>query len=173
MAIEDRPIYLIGFMGSGKSAVGGALAARLNSGFVDTDELVVDREGRSIDAIFKQSGEGYFRAVEWECVRKLEGRRDLVVATGGGLFLGWAQRRWLKRQGRTVWLDVPLEVARERVGQGGDRPLWTGRDPLELRAFFDKRRAAYALAELRVAAHPGSAEEVAGRVLLRLESIFR
>jgi shikimate kinase len=149
MATDDRPIFLVGFMGSGKSAVGQSLAARLNRDFVDTDQLVVEREGRSIDG------------------------RDLVVAAGGGLFLGWCQRRWLGEQGRTVWLDVPLDVARQRVGKGRTRPLWFGRDPLDLRAFFDKRRAVYALAELHVPAHPGSVEEVAERVLLRLDCIFR
>ena len=173
MAIDERPIFLVGFMGSGKSAVGEALAARLRRDFVDTDRLVVEREGRSIDEIFERLGEGHFRAAERECLRSLQGRRNLVVAAGGGLFLGWRERRWLGEQGRTVWLDVPLGVARQRVGEGTSRPLWTGRDPLELRAFFDKRRAVYALAELHVAAHPGSVEEVAERVLLRLERIFR
>jgi shikimate kinase len=173
MAIDDRAIFLVGFMGSGKSAVGEALAARLGRDYADTDRLVVEREGRSVDVIFEQSGEGYFRAVEWECLRSFEGRRALVVAAGGGLFLGWRQRRWLGEQGRTVWLDVPLDVARQRVGEDGSRPLWTGRDPLDFRALFDKRRAIYALAELRVQANPGSAEDVAGRVLQRLGRIFR
>jgi shikimate kinase len=172
MATDDRPIFLVGFMGSGKSAVGESLAARLNRDFVDTDQLVVFREGRSIDAIFEQFGEAHFRVAEWECLRSLQGRRDLVVAAGGGLFLGWRQRRWLGERGRTVWLDVPLAVARQRVGEGRTRPLWSGRDPLDLRALFDKRRAVYALAELHVHAHPGSVEEVAERVLLRLERIF-
>jgi shikimate kinase len=88
-----------------------------------------------------------------------------VVATGGGLFLGFAQRRWMRETGRVVWLDLSLGVARERVGCGGTRPLWLPQDPLAFRAMFERRRAAYALATLRVSADPGGPEEVAQRVL--------
>jgi len=164
VSCEDLPIFLVGFMGSGKTAVGQALARRLGRVFLDTDTLVVEREGRSIDAIFRESGEGRFREAEWEALRSLEGIRGAVVAAGGGLFLGHAQRAWLKRRGRTVWLDVRLEVARDRVGRGGDRPLWLPDDPVALRALFEKRRAVYALAELRVEASAGGPGQVAGRV---------
>jgi len=165
VSLDDRPIFLVGFMGSGKTRAGAALARRLSREFVDTDALVVAREGRSVGEIFSGSGEEEFRRAEWEALRSLAGRRGIVVATGGGLFLGSAQRRWMKKRGRTVWLDVPLAVARGRVGEGDERPLWLPGDPVALRAFFEKRRAAYALAALRVAAAPGGPEDLAERIL--------
>ena len=75
-------------MGVGKSTVGRALAARLGWEFADTDALVESAEGRTVEAIFRASGEGRFREAEWDALRSLGGRKQLVVATGGGLFLG-------------------------------------------------------------------------------------
>lgn len=171
MISAESPIFLVGFMGCGKSRVGESLARRLTREFVDTDSLVTEREGRSIAEIFRDCGEDRFRRAEREALRSLEGRSGIVVATGGGLFVGFGQRRWMLRRGRTVWLDVPFEVARGRVGGGEERPLWLPRDPVELRAFFEKRRAVYALATLRVAAAPGDPDAVAGRVLDALRDI--
>ncbi len=166
---DERPVFLIGFMGAGKSVVAQALADLLGWSVVDTDHLVERAEGRSIDAIFRESGEGAFRRAEAEALEALNGKERIVVATGGGLFLGAKQRRWMKRRGRTVWLDVPLEIAAERVGSGDDRPLWFPEDPAEFRAFFEKRRAAYALAETRVDAANGRPEAIAERIRDRLE----
>jgi len=141
--------------------------------FIDTDRLIEKREGRSVEAVFAESGEGYFRGVEWETVQGLEREREAVVATGGGVFLGWAQRNWLKGRGLTVWLDVPLAVARERLGEGPGRPLWEPDDPLAVRALFEKRRAVYALAEIRVDVSGAGIERIARQVLERLERFSR
>ena len=170
--IADR-IFLIGFMGSGKSSVGRALADQLDWEFVDTDALIEQREGRSIDAIFRDSGEGYFRTIEWEVLESLGRRSRCVVATGGGAFLGSRPRRWMKRSGWTIWLDVSLETAASRVGEGGRRPLWLPDDPLEFRAFFEGRKAVYALAHLTVDAGSGDANEVARSIRSRVPRVFR
>jgi len=165
---DPRPLFLIGFMGAGKTAIGKELAARLGWRFVDTDTLVERAEGRPIDAIFRESGEGVFREAEWRALGSLAGERSIVVATGGGLFLGAAQRRFIRRHGRSVWLDVELEVARERVGRGDTRPLWITRDAIALRILFEKRRAAYALAEVRVDTSHESPGVAASRIVERL-----
>lgn len=161
-------IALVGFMGSGKSEVGRALASLLDLPFADTDALVVARAGRSIESIFREEGEGRFRELEWEALRSLGGEGDRVVATGGGLFLGVTQRAFLRRHALTVWLDVSLEVARSRAPREG-RPLWRDDDPIAFRAMFEKRRAAYALADLRVAASEGDPAAVAERVRAALD----
>jgi shikimate kinase len=166
----ERPgvIFLVGFMGSGKTTVGRALASLLGARFEDTDARVEAAAGKSIETIFRDDGEGRFRELEWEALRSLDGASDTVVATGGGLFLGTVQRAFMRRAGTSVWLDVPLEVARSRAGNGASRPLWLAQDPIAFRAFFERRRAAYALADLRVDAAAGSAEHVAARVRARL-----
>ena len=170
MKFLDRSLYLVGFMGSGKSTVGRLVAQELGRDFLDIDDLIVEREGRSIEEIFRDQGEDHFRQLEWQTLQSLDGRRELVAATGGGLFLGAEKRRWLRRNGTTAWLDAPLEVCIGRVPPDSGRPLWRpGDDPLEFRAMFENRRASYALANIRVAAS-GPPEEV-GRVLLeRLRS---
>lgn len=165
---DERPVFLVGFMGSGKSTIGATLARRLGWSFLDTDALVEERAGRAIEAIFRESGEGRFREMEWDALRSLEGARRAVVATGGGLFLGVAQRSFLRREGTTVWLDVPLEAARERAGDPAVRPLWREADPVAFRAFFERRRATYALADVRVDAGHAGTDEIVDRVLRAL-----
>jgi shikimate kinase len=168
VASGERLVFLVGFMASGKTTVGRLLAAELGYGFVDTDERVEHREGRSVDRVFAESGEGHFRRVEWEVLQGLVELGPTVVATGGGLFLGYRQRRWMIERGPTVWLDVPFEIARRRAeaerstAQRG-RPLMKSGDPTALRTLFDRRRASYFLARFRVDAS-GPAEDVARSV---------
>jgi shikimate kinase len=166
----DRSIYLVGFMAAGKSAVGAALARDLGWEFVDTDALVESARGTTIETIFRTEGEGAFREAEWRALQSLAGRRALVVATGGGLFLGVPHRAFIRRHGVSCWLDVPLEVALARVADPSTRPLLALSDALERRAFFERRRAAYALADMHVDATSGSASEVAHALAVRLRS---
>ena len=159
-------------MGSGKTTVGRLLADRPGHDFVDLDERVVEAEGRSIEEIFRDSGEACFRKAEGEALAAVDGRTNCIVATGAGLFAAALGRRRLGRIGRSVWLDAPLPVCRIRAGQGRGRPLWDAdRDPLVFRALFEKRRAAYALGDLRVPA-AGPPEEVARAVALGLGLSF-
>jgi shikimate kinase len=167
--VIDRPLFLVGFMGSGKSTA-ARLVGRLTGWPVhDTDELVEQRAGRSIEQIFRESGEGPFRQLEWEALQGLSGCGRAIVATGGGLFAGLSQRRHMAGEGWTVWLDVPLAECLRRVGAAGGRPLWPAGDPLGLQALYEKRRAVYALADRRV---PGEGEpEAVARRLLRSADI--
>jgi shikimate kinase len=155
------PVFLVGFMGAGKSTVARALAARWGWDVADTDDLVEAAERRTIEAIFAESGEGRFREAEWNALSTLEGKTRLVVATGGGLFLGVAQRALIRRSGVSCWLDAPFHVLSERVEGLGARPLWPADDALTRRAFFERRRAAYALADFRVDASADDPEVVA------------
>jgi shikimate kinase len=173
MRLDERPVYLTGFMGSGKSEVGRRLAAGLGWAFEDTDDRVATAAGRSIEQIFRESGESRFRELEWSALRKIAIRPRLAVSTGGGLFLGAAQRARMKGTGTTVWLDAPLDVIRSRLGAGAGRPLWSASDPIGQRETFERRRAAYALADVRVEVIDESPEEVATRLLDRLNAIYR
>jgi shikimate kinase len=169
----DAPLYLVGFMGVGKSTVGRALAARLGWEFEDTDALVESTEGRAVEAIFRASGEGRFREAEWDALRSLDGRKQIVVATGGGLFLGVAQRAFVRSQGVSCWLDAPLPLVAARMGAGTSRPAWPVGDALSRRAFFDRRRAAYALADFRVDASRASADDLASAIDVARRALWR
>ncbi|MBI3998428.1 MAG: 3-dehydroquinate synthase [Armatimonadetes bacterium] len=118
-----RIIALVGLMGSGKSQVGQALARRLGWTFADTDAEIEARDGRSIPAIFRESGEADFRAVERAVVRGITKRRRMVVATGGGAVLSAASRRLLYEAGPVFYLRVPVEVLAGRLGADPGRPL--------------------------------------------------
>jgi len=163
--VNDRPVFLIGFMGSGKSTAGRHLADRLGWNFLDTDKRIEEREGLSVEQIFHDQGEEKFRQMESELVAGMDGLTTTVVAAGGGLFLRAENRRRLKSLGRTIWLDIPFETCVSRVGQGAGRPLWRPEDPLVFRAMFERRAAIYALAEHRIRVATETADELVGRIL--------
>jgi shikimate kinase len=127
-------IVLIGFMGCGKSSVGRRIAANTGRRFVDTDELVASRAGRSISRIFAEQGEDAFRDLESQALDGLAGESGLVLATGGGAILREANRAILRRIGPVVWLDAEPDILFERVSRNRRRPLLQTENP---RATFD------------------------------------
>ena len=165
---DDRPIFLVGFMGTGKTSVGKELARSRGFKLVDTDAAIEESEGRTIERLFAESGEVYFRGVERGVLEKVATRKRIVVASGGGMFLAAANRDLIRRTGPSVWLDVSLEVLRTRLGAGAGRPLWTPDNAVGLRALFERRRAAYALADHRVDGSRGTPGEIAVEVSKRL-----
>ena len=156
-------------MASGKTTVGREVARQAGRRFLDLDEEIVRRESREIETIFRESGEPAFRCAEWQALQALEIDGGPVVAVGGGAFSRADPRRWMRDRGRTVWLDVPLDRCAARAGGGAGRPLWPEGDPLALRARYDRRRAAYALAEIRLEAGSDDPPAVARRLLDRLD----
>ncbi len=146
--MKATSIYLVGFMGAGKSTVARALGRRLGWRAEDIDDLIEARERRSVAAIFAQSGEAYFRQVERQVVADLAGTREVVVATGGGTFVDPDNRATMLAAGAVVWLDLPLAKVIERVPQDGRRPLAADRTQLE--QLYMRRQAAYQLAHVRV-----------------------
>ena len=163
-----RAFALVGMPGAGKSEVGRRLAERLGLPFADGD-LETEREtGRPIAEIFR-SGEAGFREVERRALARLANGRPCVVATGGGAFADSASRALLRERFLTVWLDAPPELLAARIGNGEERPLLAGGDPLgRLRALAEERRRFYAQAELRIDSSP-PVEEVVDAVLAALE----
>lgn len=116
-------VYLVGMPGSGKSTVGKELAGRLGVPFVDLDVEIERAEERTIGEIFAAEGEAAFRALEAKELVRAASQDPAVVACGGGVVLEPANRITLRNTGTCVFLDVPLEVLRERVRPSEDRPL--------------------------------------------------
>ena len=155
-------------MGSGKTTVGQALAARLAVAFVDLDERISRHAGKSVRDIFDQEGQDAFRARERAALVALEPelRDGAVIATGGGACTDAAARAWMQAHGTMVWLDVPLETIERRVPRDGSRPLFG--DPATLEALYRERRSGYATALLRVETDALPPEEVAALIAREL-----
>jgi len=126
-----KNIYLVGFMGTGKSTVGKALAKVLNKEFKDLDELIEERENRKIVEIFDQFGEQYFREVETAVVRDISERENLVIATGGGVVVNEENFSLLKKSGTLITLVASPEAIYERIKDSTERPLLNVENPLD------------------------------------------
>jgi len=161
-----RRIFLVGFMGSGKTSVGAHLAQELACRFVDLDREIEHVSGLSIAEIFAREGEPAFRRFESLALREAGALHDVVVATGGGTLTRWENRDFIQRSGLTVWLDAPLEVMLERCRDGARRPLLG--PPEQMEALLAQRIGYYRGADLRVEAGAGSPEEVARYIAARL-----
>jgi thiamine-phosphate diphosphorylase len=161
-------IYLVGFMGAGKTTVGRRIAERLGRPFVDLDSEIERASGKTVRALFEESGEAAFRERESAFLEGTESLPDAVVAAGGGTFVGDANRRVMARLGVPVLLDAPIALVRERLAGKTDRPLFTGVEQLE--ALFAARAPFYRMAAVRVTLTGSeTVEETADRLLIALE----
>jgi shikimate kinase len=164
-------VILVGFMGAGKSVCGRLLARRLGRCFVETDDVIVSRDGRAIPEIFAQDGEDAFRRLETEALEALRLKRDEVIATGGGLPCRDGRMELLRALGTVVWLrgDLPELVTRAR--RAGQRPMLNGRTPAELDALYRTREPYYARAHLTVDTGGLGTDQVVVRILAALREM--
>jgi shikimate kinase len=166
-ADDDAPIFLIGFMASGKTTVGRLLAERLDWTFVDLDKVIEDGAGKTVAAIFAAEGEAGFRKRETEALHEVAKRREVVVATGGGAPCRDENIEAMLAVGRVFWLDVSPEEAVRRAGKASGRPLLDGaRDPVEAaRKLLDVRRPFYKRAHAGVVTMDHSPSEIVNELL--------
>jgi len=165
MGSGSANVILVGFMGAGKSAVGRLLARRLDLCFVETDDMIVAREGKPIPEIFAERGETYFRALEAEVLDLLAEKRGHVIATGGGFPCRDGVMERLKRLGTVVWLDGDFDRLYARAQRSGDRPMLAGRSREDLLALYRQREAYYARADARVDTSHLGVDAVVGQIL--------
>ena len=156
-------MYLVGFMGAGKTSVGRALAKRLGWQPVDIDELIEQREHLPVADIFSRHGEAYFRAAERQVLAEQLPARHVVVSTGGGTFVDPPNRAIINNDGVSVWLDAPLDRLIARIPADGRRPLAADRVALE--RLFHARRAAYEHAHVRLDAGRASVEALVDQLV--------
>ena len=160
-------IFLVGFMASGKSTVGRALAEELGWGFADLDEDIEKCEGMSVSEIFDTRGEAGFRQAETaalqERVRSVERGQPCVIALGGGAFLSEENFQMVNNNGVSVWLDCPFSTVERRLAGYHHRPL--ARDPEKLRELFAVRRTGYERADYSVAVENDDAAATAAKIL--------
>jgi len=170
---KHRAVFLVGFMGAGKTSVGQALAGALGWRFVDLDDRVEARQKRSIADIFRDSGEGAFRRAETEALRglldELDHERPTVAALGGGAFVQ-DENAWLLAEAGDpmVFLDASYEVLHQRCqAMGPARPLFE--DESRFRALYETRRPHYLRASLRVDTTNKTIAQVSEEIQHRLQ----
>ncbi len=160
-------IYLLGFMGSGKTTVGALLARELSWPFIDLDATLEAGQGKSIREIFEQSGEPFFRELERAALTEASRTTPAVIALGGGTFVQKPNLEFIRNTGGvTVWLDCPADELERRCQGITTRPLF--RDSLSFRQLYEQRLPFYQLAEFRIPTGGKEPREVVSQIL-RLE----
>lgn len=149
----SNKIFLIGFMGCGKSKLGKGAAIKLNQPFVDLDDLVESSHQMSIPEIFASFGEEGFREKEREVLQNIAFAEDAIIATGGGTPCFYDNIQWMNKNGITVFIDTPVKVLADRlINARVERPLVKGKSMEELISFIDsklmERRPFYEQAQL-------------------------
>ena len=147
-----KNIVLIGFMGSGKTAVGKELAKRLKLPFKDTDTLIEERLDQKISVIFADKGEAYFRDMESQIIDELTAKDNQVLSCGGGAILRNENVTYLKQNGTLVYLKAPFAVLYDRIKSSSTRPLLKVGEPEKTaRMLWEARQKVYeGIADLSV-----------------------
>lgn len=166
----DRTIVLVGLMGAGKTTVGRRLAKRLGLEFADSDFEIEKAAQMSVNDIFANYGEEYFRSGERRVIARLLSGPARVLATGGGAFINEETRALMKEQAITVWLDAALDVLIERTARRDTRPLLKQGDPAKiLRSLMQERAPIYAEADIRVQSSDGPHDAVVNSIMSSLQ----
>lgn len=139
-----KNVFLIGFMGSGKSTIASCLAEKYGMEIIEMDQLIVERDGMSIPDIFAQKGETYFRDAETNLLLEIQSEQNKVVSCGGGVALREENVQSMKRSGQIFLLNAKAETILERVKDNDNRPLLDGNKNVQfISELMEKRRSKY------------------------------
>jgi len=155
-------------MGAGKSVCGRLLARRLGRCFVETDDMIVAADGRSIPDIFRESGEARFRQLEADTLESLKLKSGDVIATGGGMPCRDGRMEVLRELGTVVWLDGDVRELHERASRIGKRPMLEGRSMEEVATLYRSRQPYYRRAHITIDTTGIGADQVVARILTAL-----
>lgn len=154
-------IVIVGFMGTGKTAVAKKLAAKTGMKYVSMDRMIEEKEGRAISEIFSQSGEPHFRRIEKEIAKELSEKDNLVIDAGGGVVLDGDNISALKKNGKMICLTATPDAIYERVKRHTHRPLLDVPDPKKkIRELLDFRSPYYKKADVQIETSQKSIREV-------------
>ena len=163
-------IFLIGFMGSGKSTIGRFLQKELNMELVEMDARIVEEQGMSINDIFAQYGEDHFRDIESKLILTLGEEGNTIVSCGGGVVVRPQNVEYMKKSGTIVFLTATPETIYERVKNSTDRPILNGHMNVEYIAeLMEKRRALYEeAADIRIKTDGKDRNEICREIISKL-----
>ncbi|HLD75947.1 MAG TPA: shikimate kinase [Candidatus Norongarragalinales archaeon] len=169
--MKQKNILLVGFMGSGKTTVGKALAEKRLMNFLDLDEEFEKYEGKRIVRIFEEKGESYFRDREAYILKKFSKEKSAVIATGGGIVLREDNRNLLKRLGTRVWLDASSETIYENTRHQKYRPLLDVQDRKEfIVCKLNERKPLYEQADVRVVVDGKTVDQIVEEIEEKLHA---
>ena len=161
-----KNLTLTGMMGVGKSTIGKILAKQLNYKFVDVDKLIEDKEGSTINFIFKNKSESYFRKIENDITLAELKKYNSVISMGGGAFLNHSIRTSAKKLSTSFWLDVPIDELIKRLDKNYKRPLLSKKNiKNEIKKIYFDRKKIYNEADFRIKCETLKSEEIARKIL--------
>jgi shikimate kinase len=163
MNSEVKRVFLVGFMGAGKSTVGMSLGSRLGWEFVDLDAVIEAEQQCSIRSIFEAQGEEAFRRLETQALEACRHKECAVIALGGGAFVREPNRRLVEGLGISIFLDCPLVEIFQRCLPNDSRPLF--RDPGQVEKLYQQRHPFYMLSDLHLQVGGLSPEEIVDNIL--------
>ncbi len=161
-----KNLTLTGMMGVGKSTIGKNLAKKLNYNFIDVDKIIEVKEGQSINSIFKNKSESYFRKIENDITLAELKKRNSVISLGGGAFLNKTIRRNAKNFSISFWLDVPIYELTKRLKKSRQRPLLFKKniDETVKKIYFDRKKI-YNEADYRIKCNSLKLEQIVNKIL--------
>lgn len=168
--MRKNHIFLIGFMGSGKSTVAKYLSSAYQMKQIEMDEQIEKNEGRSISTIFEKEGEEYFRTLETELLKSLDPRETFVVSCGGGAAVKEENVREMKEKGRIILLSAQPETVYVRVKNSHNRPLLEGNMNVSyIKELMGKRQKLYErAADFQVKTDGRTAEEIGEEIIKQI-----
>ena len=156
-------------MGSGKSTIGPVLASKMDRPFYDLDDLIEEEQEKTISEIFESQGEEHFRKLESATLIQNQPSEPCVMALGGGTFVSDDNRDYISEHGISVWLKIPLRLARGRCKDSQHRPL--ARDPEQWESLFRRRERIYQLADIQVGVEGKSPQQICSEIQSHLTEI--
>ncbi len=175
--MEKQNIFLIGFMGTGKSTIAGEISRRLGMVQIEMDTAIAEKQGMSINDIFKEYGEAYFRNLESDLLIELQKKKGMVVSCGGGAVLRSRNVQNMKKGGKTVLLTASPETIYQRVKRNHDRPILNNNMTVEfISELMEKRRQSYeSAADIIIETDGKSVSQICEEIIQRVygnEHIF-